>query len=223
MTPLKLQQRDDPLAVSEQPPAAASRAGRAAPTRGTPRHSQKRAAHRRDADAPRGPATRASAAGRRWGRGITYDDDRLEQTGWRLYESLLTRVRDRAQELTDAGIPTSAAALAAATLHSHLPGTVEEGTELMRVYRQASAGRPRARRGALVLRRATAQQLVGRIRPRRRRMTRRESGSSPWRGELDHHVSLVDLPDPLDAAADRLRGYPAARGSWRRAPRTARR
>jgi hypothetical protein len=54
-------------------------------------------------------------------------------------------VEGRADELTAAGIPTSAAALAAATLHSHLPRTVEDGTDLMRDYRRATAGRRRAR------------------------------------------------------------------------------
>ena len=75
-----------------------------------------------------------------------YDEDRLEQTGWRIYESLLAEVKARADELSAAGIPTSAAALAAATLHSHLPRTVEDGAEIMRAYRQATAGRQRARR-----------------------------------------------------------------------------
>ena len=149
MTPLKLQRRDDPLAVSEQQPEAASTPAVLAPdaAASTPPQSEGRApTRRRRSPRPSGP--RASVGRQEVGERHTYDDDRLEQTGWRLYESLLTRVRDRAQELTDAGIPTSAAALAAATLHSHLPGTVEEGSELMRVYRQASAGRPRARRGA---------------------------------------------------------------------------
>jgi hypothetical protein len=77
---------------------------------------------------------------------VTYDEDRLEQTGWRIFDSLLEEVRERAQALTEAGVPTSAAALAAATLHSRLPRTVEEGTDVMRVYRQASAGRARPRR-----------------------------------------------------------------------------
>ncbi len=78
--------------------------------------------------------------------GRTYDDDRLEQTGWRMYEGLLAEVRTRAEQLTTAGIPTSAAALAGATLHSHLPRSVEEGAEIMRAFRQATAGRQRARR-----------------------------------------------------------------------------
>ena len=155
MTPLKLQQRDDPLAVSEQPQAAGEQpeaagvpAGDAAasPSTAAPRPERPAATRRRRSPRPSNPE--ASTGRQQVGERHNYDDDRLEQTGWRLYESLLTRVRDQAQELTDAGIPTSAAALAAATLHSHLPDTVEEGAELMRVYRQASAGRPRARRRA---------------------------------------------------------------------------
>jgi hypothetical protein len=148
MTPLKLQQRDDPLAVSEQPQAAGVPAADAAasPSTAPPRPKRPAATRRRRSPRPSNPET--STGRQQVGERHNYDDDRLEQTGWRLYESLLTRVRDQAQELTDAGIPTSAAALAAATLHSHLPDTVEEGAELMRVYRQASAGRPRARRRA---------------------------------------------------------------------------
>jgi hypothetical protein len=148
MTPLKLQRRDDPLAVSEQQPEAASAPAVQAPDAAAsppPQQSEGRVRRRRS---PRPSGPRASGGRQEVGERHTYDDDRLEQTGWRLYESLLTCVRDQAQELTDAGIPTSAAALAAATLHSHLPSTVEEGSELMRVYRQASAGRPRARRSA---------------------------------------------------------------------------
>lgn len=151
---LKLQRRDDPLAVSgSQEPAEPSSGGErtatpAQPPEVTPRASRTQPQRRRTsthATASAGaPTSRTPPSA---GETATYDDDRLEQTGWRIYESLVAAVRDRAQELTDAGVPTSAAALAAATLHSRLPRTVEEGTEVMRVYRQAGAGRARARRG----------------------------------------------------------------------------
>lgn len=149
MAQLRLQKRDDPLAINrdapeppapvEQDPNAPAQQDQqtADPVRHRRPQAAGRSAHRR------GPAPRSGApAAER-----TYDEDRLEQTGWRMYESLLGEVRARAAELTAAGIPTSAAALAAATLHSHLPQTVEEGAELMRAYWRATAGRQRARRG----------------------------------------------------------------------------
>ena len=143
-------------ATTRSPSATAGRRARLRPSqrrrRATRDTARSRAARRADA----GPATAldaqrraaAPANGSKVGETATYDDDRLEQTGWRIYDSIVAAVRDRAEELTDAGVPTSAAALAAATLHSRLPHTVEEGTEVMRAYRQASAGRARARRGA---------------------------------------------------------------------------
>ena len=149
---LKLQHRDDPLAVGASRRDAETAAGPAAsvpaaaePPEVAPRAARARPQRRRRAAAPeRRPR---SAGGPARGKSSTYDQDRLEQTGWRIYESIVAAVRDRAQELTDAGVPTSAAALAAATLHSRLPKTVEEGTEVMRAYRQATAGaRPRAPR-----------------------------------------------------------------------------
>lgn len=149
MTPLKLQRRDDPLAVSRQDAdpitAATASTGEAGgtnlpatPQAETPARPPRKRSTRRT-DSPHNVQQHV-------GEGHTYDDDRLEQTGWRLYESLLERVRDRAEQLSAAGIPTSAAALAAATLHAHLPQSIEEGTELMRTYRQVSAGRARTRR-----------------------------------------------------------------------------
>lgn len=145
---LKLQRRDDPLAIRTDSPAAVAQPATAtAPAADSPPVTPRAAAHR--SPPPRRPAVATDPSERR-GRTepATYDDDRLEQAGWRIYASLLTTVRDRAQQLTDAGVPTSAAALAAATLHSHLPQTVQDGTEVMRAYRQASAGRARARRDA---------------------------------------------------------------------------
>ena len=140
---LKLQRRDDPLAVNRpdtttagEPPARASGADASAPA------SPPEVAPRPTSSAA--PATPSTAAGVVTDA-ITYDHDRLEQTGWRIYDSIIAEVRERARQLSDAGIPTSAAALAAATLHSRLPRTVEEGTDVMRVYRQASAGRQRGR------------------------------------------------------------------------------
>lgn len=154
---LKLQHRDDPLAIGPDRTQATGETGAATavaeapapaqPPQVAPRATRSRSTRRRT---PAGSEASAapSAPARATGEAINYDDDRLEQTGWRIYDSLLAQVRDRAQELTDAGIPTSAAALAAATLHSHLPRTLEEGTDLMRVYRQATAGRRRARSAA---------------------------------------------------------------------------
>jgi len=156
---LKLQKRDDPLAVGPErsqtagetpaaaPSAEAGAGGPAQPPEVAPRPTRRRPARRRpsaSSEAPAAPSAPVDVPG----EGINYDDDRLEQTGWRIYDSLLAEVRERAQELSDAGIPTSAAALAAATLHSHLPRSVEEGTDVMRVFRQASAGRRRARTSA---------------------------------------------------------------------------
>ena len=148
---LKLQRRDDPLAVNRpdtttagEPPARASGADAlapASPPEVAPRPTRSRPARRRVPASSAAPATPAGAVT----DAITYDDDRLEQTGWRIYDSIIAEVRERARQLSDAGIPTSAAALAAATLHSRLPRTVEEGTDVMRVYRQASAGRQRGR------------------------------------------------------------------------------
>lgn len=156
--PLKLQQRDDPLAVNREMTEMTDAAVAAGEAAGAPSGAEASApalppeVAARTRPSPRRTRTRgaATAAARREPKAetVSYDDDRLEQTGWRIYDSLLAEVRERAQQLTDAGIPTSAAALAAATLHSHLPRTVEEGTELMRVYRQASAGRRRARTAA---------------------------------------------------------------------------
>ena len=154
MSQLRLQNRDDPLAINQNPPhpspppppapAAAASQPSGTENDGQPRRRATRRRTPATSEAARrrrtAPAPNPQQAGER-----TYDKDRLEQTGWRLYESLLGDVRTRAEELTAAGIPTSAAALAAATLHSHLPRTVDEGTDLMRVYRQASAGRRRAR------------------------------------------------------------------------------
>ena len=135
---LRLQKRDDPLAITT--PMSTNESGMGEDVSGAaaplPRSRPKRsAAPKRQAALPSDHAASP-----------TYDDDRLEQTGWRMYETLLEQVRIRAEELTAAGIPTSAAALAAATLHSYLPRTPEAGADVMRVYRQATAGRQRARR-----------------------------------------------------------------------------
>lgn len=145
---LKLQRRDDPLAIRADTPAAVGQPATAtAPAADSPPATPRAAADR--SPRPRRPAIETDPVERR-GRTepATYDTDHLEQAGWRIYASLLATVRDRAQQLTDAGVPTSAAALAAATLHSHLPQTVQDGTEVMRAYRQASARRTRVRRDA---------------------------------------------------------------------------
>jgi hypothetical protein len=155
---LKLQKRDDPLAVNreasdgggepadvvaeapERESTAPEAAPPAAPPEVAPRPARTRPARQR---ARRSSSPLTAESGR--ATTLTYDDDRLEQTGWRIYDSLLDEVRNRARELTEAGIPTSVASLAAATLHSRLPRTVEEGSDVMRAFRQASAGR--AKRG----------------------------------------------------------------------------
>jgi hypothetical protein len=139
MSQLKLQKRDDPLAITTATPTAEKdETGETAPAATTPKRPP--AARRR---ALRTKPSTSSAPDQR-----TYDQDRLDQTGWRIYESLLAEVRQCAEELSAAGIPTSAAALASATLHTHLPRTPEDGAEIMRIYRQATAGRQRARRTA---------------------------------------------------------------------------
>jgi hypothetical protein len=165
MSQLRLQKRDDPLAIGgpvtenrerearqttgdEQPPAKAR--GSASPATRQPRT---RRTQRPDTKAPAEAASSHSSSQapppqQTPPQQRAYDDDRLEQTGWRIYESLLTEVKARAEELSAAGIPTSAAALAAATLHSYLPRAIEDGAEVMRAYRQATAGRQRARRTA---------------------------------------------------------------------------
>jgi hypothetical protein len=159
MSQLRLQKRDDPLAIggpvpeheeqearqttgAEQAPAkalaSASPVTRQPRTHRTQRRETKTPGtaaaprHRRQATPPQHTPRQSQR---------TYDDDRLEQTGWRIYESLLAEVKARAEELSAAGIPTSAAALAAATLHSYLPRTIADGAEVMRPYRQATAGR----------------------------------------------------------------------------------
>jgi len=166
MSQLRLKKRDDPLAIGgpvpenrerearqttgvEQTPAKARASASPVTRQPQTRHTQRpetkapgtaaEPPHRRQAP----PAQHTPRQSQR-----TYDDDRLEQTGWRIYESLLTEVKARAEELSAAGIPTSAAALTAATLHSYLPRTIEDGAAVMRAYRQATAGRQRARRTA---------------------------------------------------------------------------
>ncbi len=146
MSQLRLQKRDDPLAIatplseeSGDPGVGATEPAEIV-TGDTSRRVTQSSAPAADAATRRVPAAAGSTADG------NYDQDRLEQTGWRIYESLLAEVRARADELSAAGIPTSAAALAAATLHSHLPRTLEDGAEIMRAYRQATAGRQRTRR-----------------------------------------------------------------------------
>jgi hypothetical protein len=143
---LRLQRRDDPLAIATPLAESGDNQGKDAPepsevvTGDTSRRVAPSSVPAADAATRRAPVAAGSTADG------NYDQDRLEQTGWRIYESLLAEVRARADELSAAGIPTSAAALAAATLHSHLPRTLEDGAEIMRAYRQATAGRQRARR-----------------------------------------------------------------------------
>jgi hypothetical protein len=149
MSQLRLQKRDDPLAINLTEDATQLAAEREAqPERVANRQThgaQPTAPARRRATRRRTPTPAATPTGDAASE-RSYDADRLEQTGWRMYESLLADVRARANELTAAGIPTSSAALAAATLHSHLPRTIDEGTEVMRAYRQATAGRTRRSR-----------------------------------------------------------------------------
>ncbi|MGO9959332.1 MAG: hypothetical protein ACLP50_25730 [Solirubrobacteraceae bacterium] len=146
MSQLRLQKRDDPLAIAMPQSESEDRdpgVGETEPSEVVRGDTPRRAVP--SSTAADAPTRRVPVAAGGTAEG-GYDQDRLEQTGWRIYESLLEQVRARADELCAAGIPTSAAALAAATLHSHLPRTVEEGTEIMRAYRQATAGRQRVRR-----------------------------------------------------------------------------
>lgn len=137
MTRLRLSARDDPLAIGDpaQPNTQGDSTGRSndgapAARKPAPPPAKKRPAPKRRQ--PAGP--RPTGAG-------PYDDDRLEQTGWRLYEGLLDRIRDMSGQLNDTGVPASTAALAAAVLHFHTPRDVEAATELMREWRKTTAGR----------------------------------------------------------------------------------
>lgn len=155
MSKLKLSSRDDPLALtsrkSEPPPAA--HAEREQPANGVGEPAAREAGSIDTAPARpkrRGSTSRRPAAGSRQA-GRTpgpYDSDRLEQTGWRLYDGLLGRVRKLASELNDAGVRASAASVAAAVLHFHTPTDVDDADELMRRWRQVTASRSRARRDA---------------------------------------------------------------------------
>lgn len=82
------------------------------------------------------PAARAAVRG-------PYDEDRLVQTGWRLYESLVDEVAALTDQLTAEGYAASRASLVTAVLHRYLPRDLEEANSLLRELRQASAGRAR--------------------------------------------------------------------------------
>lgn len=142
MTRLRLSARDDPLAIGDpaQPNTQRDSVGRS--NNGTPAAGK---SPPRPAKKRRAPQRRQPARARPTGAG-PYDEDRLEQTGWRLYEGLLARVRDMSGELNDTGVPASTAALAAAVLHFHTPRDVEEAAQLMREWRKTTAGRRNAER-----------------------------------------------------------------------------
>jgi hypothetical protein len=155
MSKLRLSRRDDPLAVSS-PESDPTRTAQAEHEEAAKVESQLAAREADTIDAVparskrRGVTARRRAAGpRRTGPAPgPYDGDRLEQTGWRLYDGLLGRVRRLASELNDAGVPASAASVAAAVLHFHTPTDVDEADELMRRWRQVTASRSRAQRDA---------------------------------------------------------------------------
>ncbi len=148
---LKLTRRDDPLAIGDAPestPAESEQPVTAAPAAAP------------DGDiAVNDPGAQATPApvdalesgdGETGERGVIavsmgdrgpYDDDRLVQTGWRMYESLVDEVAALNEALKAEGFAASRASLVAAVLHRHLPRDLHEADALLRDLRQASAGR----------------------------------------------------------------------------------
>lgn len=126
MSGLKLSQRDDPLAggpsTSTDPePERAARGGDGRPDLPSPQ-----------------PAPPVAA---KVGPGGPYDDDPLEQCGWRLYAGLLAEIRDRAARLTKEGYPTSTAGYAGAVLGLRLPEDLDGDRELVREWATVTATR----------------------------------------------------------------------------------
>ena len=138
MSALKLARRDDPLALgpaseeggrgdgsgqitlpgAEDPPVESASTPEEAPT--PPRRAQSQ-------------SNGVKAAETRSGGG-PYDEDRLAQAGWRMFESVIEQVREQAAEVSAAGAPASAASYAAAVLALRAPETVIEREQLMREY-----------------------------------------------------------------------------------------
>jgi len=145
MSALKLARRDDPLALGpaseeggrgdgsgqitppgeEDPPVESASTPEEAPT--PPRRAQSQ-------------SNGVKAAETRSGGG-PYDEDRLAQAGWRMFESVIEQVREQAAEVSAAGAPASAASYAAAVLALRAPETVIEREQLMREWHQLTSSR----------------------------------------------------------------------------------
>lgn len=158
MSRLKLSRRDDPLAIGqgEPEPSVSARAAReetASPPPAVLEPSEPEgpeamegadgesnnggsAEERPGRESAKQPVARATVRG-------PYDEDRLVQTGWRLYESLVDEVAVLSDQLTAEGYAASRASLVTAVLHRYLPRDLEEANSLLRELRQASAGRAR--------------------------------------------------------------------------------
>jgi hypothetical protein len=74
-----------------------------------------------------------------------YDGDRLEQTGWRFYETVKAQVQEAAQELSDAGTQVSETALAQAVIALRMPESFDDRKALMEEWGQLTASRRRRR------------------------------------------------------------------------------
>jgi len=140
---LKLSRRDDPLAAAPKPAVAAETAAPApvAPAPVEPQEDPGSA--RKPKSQSRGGTTRRETETAARGEGGPYDGDRVEQTGWRFYESVKAQVHDAAEELSAAGTPASEVALAQAVVALRMPGSPEERKALMEEWRQLTATRGR--------------------------------------------------------------------------------
>lgn len=114
MSGLKLTRRDDPLGAAPTAPQAQGPA-RAAET---PARQEARDTTKRE---PPGEHRAGEANDAAIGGEGPYDGDRLEQTGWRFYETVKGQVQEAAQELTDAGTQVSETALAQAVIALRMP------------------------------------------------------------------------------------------------------
>lgn len=143
MSGLKLSRRDDPLAAAPKPVVAAETAAPApvAPAPAEPREDAGTA--REPKREKRTGAARGGTKTTARGEGGPYDGDRVEQTGWRFYETVKAGVRDAAEELSATGVPTSEVALAQALCALRMPETLEERAELMREWNTRTASRRR--------------------------------------------------------------------------------
>ena len=142
MSDLKLTRRDDPLGAPPAPPQAPASvsppvAERSARDGGASTTKRDRG---RDTKKP-GREMNGAAIG---GEG-PYDGDRLEQTGWRFYETVKAQVQEAAQELSDAGTQVSETALAQAVIALRMPESFAQRKALMEEWGQLTASRRRRR------------------------------------------------------------------------------